>query len=545
MPVTAPTSSAMVTTRIARLRLIFQLVMRFGRIAGNISLVKYCTVVGRNERIMPRSSLDTPRMASSESTRKTGPQTAISTKAIRNSTPRNHSTANRIQGTTGTAMNSRMMGCRYRSRSCDRYIAIASTRPRANDRISAPMTRATVTTTSMGVIVIMLCAMRTKLGIAKAGMPSAGAKYDSTSQTTTKIRSERRVWPENFPSRPASRYSLRRIDDLVVGHLLIEPGLHGAFHHVHNRFAGSGLPRGLHDHVETLAVHRGLENPRRQLDSVDGDLVGSVGLFVKNIRHVLQSREQHLGAAGYSLDRVRAHRGHDLPPILPRDFLPALRAVEDHLPTRILLQDDAGERLDHQGRLDAVGLQLCARDGDDGDILAELDALCIGIDLDHLKLRSPHIGRELLAFEVGERLDVGVPGKDDEIGKREAGAKNPKRDAFLVELLKDRRPADQRFGLAGGERGVEGGNGRIRLDVQLEAVLGVEAARLHDIPDDRIEHRQGQAGYADLRLLLRERCGRPGECKRAGRCQCCQPATLKRDHQILPLISFLILIDAV
>src|SRR3954447_11498336 len=549
MPVTAPTSSAMVTTRIARLRFIFQLVMRFGRIAGNISLVKYCSVVGRNERIMPRSSLDTPRMASSESTRKTGPQTAISTKAIRNSTPRNHSTANRIQDTTGTAMNSRMMGCRYRSRSSDRYIAIASTRPRANDRISAPMTRATVTTTSMGVIVIMLCAMRTKLGIAKAGMPSAGAKYDSTSQTTTKIRSERRVWPENFPSRPASRYSLRRIDDLVVGHLLIEPGLHRAFHHVHDRFAGGGLPRRLHDHVETLAVHRGLENPRRQLDGIDGDLVGSIGLFVKNVRHVLQSREQHLGAGGYALDRIRAHRGHDLPSVLPRDFLPALRAVEDHLPTRILLQDDAGERLDDQGGLDAVGLQLRARDGevgvDDGDVLAELDALRIGIDLDHLKLRSPHIGRELLAFEVSERLDVGVPGKDDEIGKREAGAKNPQRDAFLVELLKDRRPADQRFGLPGGERGVEGGNGRIRLDIQLEAVLGVESARLHDIPHDRIEHRQGQAGYTDLGSLLRKRCGRPGERERASRCQRCQPATRKRDHQILPLISILILIGAV
>ena len=31
------------------------------------------------------------------------------------------------------------------------------------------MTRATVTTTSIGVIVIMLCAMRTKLGIANGG----------------------------------------------------------------------------------------------------------------------------------------------------------------------------------------------------------------------------------------------------------------------------------------------------------------------------------------------------------------------------------------
>ena len=112
MPVTAPTSSAMVTTRMARLKLIFQLVIRLGRIAGSISLMKNCDGVGRNERIMPRSSFGTPRMASSASTRNTGPHTAISTKAMRNSTPRNHSTANRIQETTGTAMKSRTIGCR-------------------------------------------------------------------------------------------------------------------------------------------------------------------------------------------------------------------------------------------------------------------------------------------------------------------------------------------------------------------------------------------------------------------------------------------------
>ena len=45
----------------------------------------------------------------------------------------------------------------------------------------------------------------------------------------------------------------------------------------------------------------------------------------------------------------------------------------------ILLGDDAGQRLDHQRRVDAVGLQLRARDGeigiDDDDVLAEVDAL--------------------------------------------------------------------------------------------------------------------------------------------------------------------------
>src|SRR5262245_6204537 len=96
MPVTAPTSSAIVTTRMARLKFIFQLVIRFGTMAGNISLPKYCNAVGRNERTMRRNSRGTLRMASNASIKKTAPQTAISTKAIRNSTPRNHSTANKI-----------------------------------------------------------------------------------------------------------------------------------------------------------------------------------------------------------------------------------------------------------------------------------------------------------------------------------------------------------------------------------------------------------------------------------------------------------------
>ena len=49
MPVTAPTSSAMVTTRIARLILTFQLVKMVGTIAGSISLTKNCQR-GRPER---------------------------------------------------------------------------------------------------------------------------------------------------------------------------------------------------------------------------------------------------------------------------------------------------------------------------------------------------------------------------------------------------------------------------------------------------------------------------------------------------------------
>ncbi len=43
------------------------------------------------------------------------------------------------------------------------------------------------------------------------------------------------------------------------------------------------------------------------------------------------------------------------------------------------------------------------------------------------------------------------------------------------------------------------------MDVELEAVLGVEAARLHDVPHQRIEYRQREAGDFDHRLLLRLR----------------------------------------
>src|SRR5215831_19484008 len=171
MPVTAPTSSAMVTTRIARLMLTFQLVKMVGTIAGSINLKKYCQVVGRNDCIIWRNSRGTPRMASSVSTRKTGPHTTTSTKQMRNSTPGNHSTANRIHDTTGTAISRRIIGCRYLSSESERYIAIASARPRTNEMKRAAITRASVTAISIGVMVATLRAMRTKLGIAKGGIP--------------------------------------------------------------------------------------------------------------------------------------------------------------------------------------------------------------------------------------------------------------------------------------------------------------------------------------------------------------------------------------
>src|SRR5882757_8084602 len=208
MPVTAPTSSAIVTTRIARLMLTFQLVKMVGTMAGSISLMKNCKVVGRKDFIICRSSRGTLRMASSVSTRNTGPQTTTSTKPMRNSTPGNHSTANKIHDTTGTAMNSRMIGCRYFSSESERYMAIASARPSTKEATSAAITRASVTTMSIGVMVVMLLAIRTRLGMAKGGIPSTGARLDSTSQQTAKISSETSVCRGKVKVRTGSRSSL-------------------------------------------------------------------------------------------------------------------------------------------------------------------------------------------------------------------------------------------------------------------------------------------------------------------------------------------------
>src|SRR5262249_4168476 len=125
------------------------------------------------------------------------------------------------------------------------------------------MTRASVTRTSIGVMVSRLCPMRAKLGMAKGGIPSIGARCDSASHDAAKIRSARMACGENFPLRPASRYSSGCIDDLIVRHGLIEARLDGALHHVRDRLAGGGLPRRLHDHLQPPAVHCGLENARR------------------------------------------------------------------------------------------------------------------------------------------------------------------------------------------------------------------------------------------------------------------------------------------
>ena len=90
---------------------------------------------------------------------------------MRNSTPGNHSTANKIHDTTGTAMRRRIIGCKYLSSESERYIAIAIATPSRNETMSAAITRANVTTISMGVMVATLFAMRTKLGIANGGIP--------------------------------------------------------------------------------------------------------------------------------------------------------------------------------------------------------------------------------------------------------------------------------------------------------------------------------------------------------------------------------------
>src|SRR4029077_15330014 len=135
---------------------------------------------------------------------------------------------------------------------------MARATPSTKETISAPMTRASVTRTSVGVIVSRLRPIRAKLGMAKAGIPSAGARYDSASHNAAKIRTERTAWRENFPSMPASRYSSGCIDDLVVRHVLVEAAVDRALHLVGDRWPPRALPRRLHEHVHPAAVDRRL-----------------------------------------------------------------------------------------------------------------------------------------------------------------------------------------------------------------------------------------------------------------------------------------------
>src|SRR5512133_2278857 len=158
------------------------------------------------------------------------------------------------------------------------------------------MTRASVTRTSIGVIVSRLRPIRARLGMAKAGIPSAGARYDSASHNAAKIRTETTAWRENFPSRPASRYSSGCIDDLVVRHVLVEAGFDRALHHVGDRLAHRTLPRRLHDHVQTATVDRGLENAGRQLGGIDGDLVGASVSFWRTSATSCSAASSILGA---------------------------------------------------------------------------------------------------------------------------------------------------------------------------------------------------------------------------------------------------------
>ena len=134
-------------------------------------------------------------------------------------------------------------------------------------------------------------------------------------------------------------------------------------------------------------------------------------------------------------------------------------AVENHLPVGILLDDDTRQRLDHQCSVDAVGFELRARNGevgvDDSDVLAKIDALGGRVHLDDLELRATHIDGELLALEIGQRLDLIVFGENDEIGEREAGADDADRHAFLVKLLQNSRATDQNVRFTCRKTGIE------------------------------------------------------------------------------------------
>src|SRR5438552_15433761 len=111
------------------------------------------------------------------------------------------------------------------------------------------MTRASVTRTSIGVIVSRLRPIRAKPGMANAGIPSASAKYDSASHNAAKIRTETTASRENVPPRPASRSSSGCIDALVVGHVPVEAGFDPALHQRGGGLAHRALPRRTHARV--------------------------------------------------------------------------------------------------------------------------------------------------------------------------------------------------------------------------------------------------------------------------------------------------------
>ena len=75
------------------------------------------------------------------------------------------------------------------------------------------------------------------------------------------------------------------------------------------------------------------------------------------------------------------------------------------------------------------------------------------------------------------------------------------------------------------------------MGVKFKAVFGVEAFRLHDIPYQRIEYRQREAGDLDDRLLLglRRHGWRSGDRKRES--ERGKAASRQIDHGLFPLVA--------
>ena len=205
-------------------------------------------------------------------------------------------------------------------------------------------------------------------------------------------------------------------------------------------------------------------------------------------------------------DRIGRHRRHDLPAVLAGDLLPAHGAVEDDRPIRILglmMMLASGSMTSAASTRPASSWG--ARNGEVGadrdDVLAEIEPLGGGVDLDHLILRRPGCrSRAVPAPEVGERPDLVVLGEDQKIGEANA----------VPKIRTPALPSCASFAGSSGRRSVRRSS-RSRtprrteidgysLDVELEAVLRIETSRLHDVLDQRIEHRQCQARHPDLRL---------------------------------------------
>src|SRR2546421_334372 len=129
--------------------------------------------------------------------------------------------------------------------------------------------------------------------------------------------------------------------------------------------------------------------------------------------------------------KILAHGDDQLPALGLRDRLPRDVAREDRAVLRVVAQGERRRRLPGHRRIDALGLQLRARQRraglDDADVLAEDDALGPAVEGQDLILGRAHVGGDRAALEVGDLLDRGIGGGYPPRGEARGGGGGPRR----------------------------------------------------------------------------------------------------------------------